>query len=363
VNNLNFIKGIVDRNLETYIIDQFSERGLGPRVYETDYKVYRIEEFIPDLVMLSRENMFLEEVLDKMLQNFAIFNVIGDIKYFSDKVGSRSKSEFFKIMLEDTNKLNFLSFTVNKMKLSANNSLNEFKKNYVAKLAELNKEKDIINDCALKDRIEDFNRKLLTIEFYVENLEDIFYKCCPDQGIFVLSHNDAHLINIMHTKKMDKVILFDHEYSCYNFIGFDIANYIIENLFYLADDKYPFYKFHGEDLKSLLNQDFINSYKKFFSLIENKYYKNFKDYPEYETLIETAKSRDYLMRIMSLSSIMWSIFAVIYLDFESVWNKSAYDYFNYSFDRLSIYDKFLKFELKHETEVYKILFTPILKIR
>jgi len=87
------ILGIIDRPLETYIIDQFSSRGLGPRVYETDYKVYRIEEYIQNLNMLSRDKMFLPVVLDKMLENFAIFNIIGDIYYFADKIGNKDKSE------------------------------------------------------------------------------------------------------------------------------------------------------------------------------------------------------------------------------------------------------------------------------
>jgi len=299
--------------------------------------------------MLTRENMFIGEVLDKMLENFAFFNVIGDIKYFSEKVGDKHKSEFFKLMLEDTDRLNFISFTVKKMKSSATKSLMLFKKNYNEKLTELKKEKDFDSNSTLKNYIEDFNIKIQTIDFYVENLEEVFYKCCPEKGIFVLSHNDAHLVNIMHTEKKDKVYLFDHEYSCYNFIGFDIANYIIESLFLLKGDEYPFYKYHVQDLKTLLDENFYDAYKKFFSLIENKYAENFKDYPEFEKLIEAAKTKEYCMKVMSLSSIMWSIFAVIYLDFESVWNKSAYDYFNFCIDRLAIYDKYIKYELRHDS--------------
>jgi len=69
--------------------------------------------------MLSREKMFLPEVLDKMLENFAIFNIIGDIKYFGSFIGNKQKSDFFPLLLNDSEKLNFLSFTVKKMKSSA----------------------------------------------------------------------------------------------------------------------------------------------------------------------------------------------------------------------------------------------------
>jgi len=304
--------------------------------------------------------MFIPEVLEKMLENFAIFNVIGDIKYFSNKIGNKNKSEFFSLLLEDTDKLNFIAFTAKKMKGSAVKSLSEFKKRFLEKESEILNDNNNINNSHLNgnhniknnsenlnNKISDFKNKLSIIEYYVENLEDIFYKCCPDQGIFVLSHNDSHLINIMHTKNIDKVYLFDHEYSCYNFMGFDIANYIIENLYYLSDSKHPYYKYFSEDLKTLLNENFFNAYLKFFNLIENKYKTEFKEYPDFEKLMEKAKTKEYYMRVMSLSSIMWSVFAVIYLDFDSVWNKSAYDYFNFAIDRLAIYEQFLKSELKH----------------
>jgi len=295
--------------------------------------------------MLSREKMFLPEVLDKMLENFAIFNIIGDIKYFGSFIGNKQKSDFFPLLLNDSEKLNFLSFTVKKMKSSAVKPLAEFKKKFEEKEAEFQNTNNLNQEN--KNRISEFKKKLKTIEYYVENLEEVFYKCCPNQGIFVLSHNDAHLINIMHTSNIEKVYLFDHEYSCYNFIGFDIANYIIESLFYLANHQHPYYRYYRNDLRTLLNDNYFEIYLKFFELNKNKYYIEFKEYPDLEKLLDAAQSKEYYMQVMSLSSIMWSIFAVIYFDFESVWDKSAYDYFNFSIDRLAIYEELLKFELKH----------------
>ena len=289
--------------------------------------------------------MFLPEVLDKMLENFAIFNIIGDIKYFGSFIGNKQKSDFFPLLLNDSEKLNFLSFTVKKMKSSAVKPLAEFKKKFEEKEAEFQNTNNLNQEN--KNRISEFKKKLKTIEYYVENLEEVFYKCCPNQGIFVLSHNDAHLINIMHTSNIEKVYLFDHEYSCYNFIGFDIANYIIESLFYLANHQHPYYRYYRNDLRTLLNDNYFEIYLKFFELNKNKYYIEFKEYPDLEKLLDAAQSKEYYMQVMSLSSIMWSIFAVIYFDFESVWDKSAYDYFNFSIDRLAIYEELLKFELKH----------------
>lgn len=294
--------------------------------------------------MMSKEKMFNEIYFSKMLENFATFNTIGDIDYYSLNVGNKPKSEFFNFLLNDRENLNFIHFTVTKMKSSSEQPLKEFKEKFAFKEAELLASNTLNKD--LRERLSDFKTKLEIIEHYVENLEQIFYDCTPEKGIIVLSHNDAHLINIMHTKDNEKVYLFDHEYSCYNFLGFDIANYIIEYFFYLADTKHPYYKYYSEAIIDLPKDMFYNAYLNFFELIETKYANHFRNYPDHAKLLEIAKTKEYYLRVMGLSSIMWSVFAVIYLDFDSVWNKTAYDYFNFAFDRLAIYHQLVRLELQ-----------------
>jgi len=294
--------------------------------------------------MLKREKMFIEPVLDKMYKNFAVFSTIKKIEYHNDK------NIFFKNLLNDE-KTNFINFTCRKMKDLADRPFEEFKKKFEKKIEEIsslgenNNKKNELNSF---ERIEDFKNKIKILDYYFNNVEEIFFKLTPSQGFFVLSHNDAHLVNIMYTKNMEKVYLFDHEYSCTNFLGFDIANYILESLFFLAEHEFPFYSYIKRDLKTLTNENFIEIYKKFFDYFEDINTDYFNENTEEKKFIEFAKTKDYYMRVLGLSSIMWAMFAIIYLDFESTWNQSQYDYFNFAIDRLSIYNEFVRFELGHD---------------
>ena len=73
---------LVDRELETYIIEKLHEFDLGPKIYETDMKTYRVEQYLDHLVTLKNEDMFKDTVLDKLLHIFSIYNSLGDWKYY-----------------------------------------------------------------------------------------------------------------------------------------------------------------------------------------------------------------------------------------------------------------------------------------
>jgi len=49
--------------------------------------------------------------------------------------------------------------------------------------------------------------------------------------------------------------------------------------------------------------------------------------------------------LFCLAACAGFVFAVIYYDYDSQRNRSAYDYFGFSVDRLSVYDDFVKFEI------------------
>lgn len=289
--------------------------------------------------MLRREKMFDKIILEKMYQNFAVFGTIKEIEHHKEK------KLFFKELINDESG-NVINFTCRKMKQLAEKPFAEFKKKFEEKASEINAQ-NLSNENNLK-RIEDFRNKIKILNYYIDNLEEIFFNCCPDEGFFTLSHNDAHCVNIMYTKNLEKVYLFDHEYSSKNFLGFDIANYIIESLFFLAEHEYPFYTYEKEGLKNLKNQNLLEIYRKFFDYFE-EYNKEFlAGNSEKRNLIEIAKTENYYLRVLGLSSILWSMFACIYLEFDNIWDQGHYDYFGYAIDRLSIYHEFVRFELGHD---------------
>lgn len=324
------ISVLVDRQLETDIMNKLHESGLGPKIYETDLKTYRIEEFIDGYTPLERELMLKDRILPKMIKIFNILTILGEYEYYFSYVGNTDKEIFFDKLYND-NKTNFVNFTLKKMIPLAQNSLNKFKEKA------LNDPEFTFNG----DKMEKLNR----IDYVINNLQKLFYDVCPYKGILTIGHNDAHPLNILHNKENDDVVLCDYEYGSYNFIGFDIANYLIESLFLLEKKEFPFYQVFTEDFTELLSEEYFSIFKEFFNYFKKENSKYFTSLENYEKLIEYCETRDYYYRVMGLSSLMWFVFAVIYFDYDSIKNKAGYDYFEFSIHRLSVYDKCIRYKI------------------
>jgi thiamine kinase-like enzyme len=326
------ISVLVDRELETYIMKKLNEFNMGPKIFETDSKTYRIEEFVDGHNVLHTFDMLKEDVLTKMISIFSTVNSLGDIDYFIKSVGNTSKNSFFEMLGNDST-TNAINFAVKKMKPLAIKSLNTFKEKY-------------FNDDNKSSLDNNFKSKLEKIDYMVNNFEKLFYDTFPDKTIFVISHNDAHPLNILKSSDSKSVILCDFEYSCYNLLGFDIANYIIESAFYLSADSFPFYQLYMNDFNEFKDEKYYQIYLKFFNIFEEQQKtKLFAELPEFEEIYQNCKSREYYYRVMGISSLFWFIFAVLYYDYESIKNKAGYDYFNFSIERLDVYDKFVKNEI------------------
>jgi thiamine kinase-like enzyme len=188
---------------------------------------------------------------------------------------------------------------------------------------------------------------LKEIEHYISNFDEYFYKTTPDRGLMVVSHNDAHVLNAMTKSDYSKVYLFDHEYASYNFLGFDMANYNIESQFILENEIFPFYQNFITDFNEFGNDMRYNAYIKFIDKFAKEKKHLFEGYNNFDILIEETKSKDYYFKMMSMSSLMWFAFGVIYFDFKSIDTKTGFDYFHFCVDRLSVYSKHLKAKLNH----------------
>ncbi len=302
------------------------EADLGPAVYETDSKTYRIEEYIHNLLPLKNGNMYIDLVLDKIIHIFTVYNSIGDTNVYSKIMENDSKEEIYKHLINDKT-TNFINFST-KMLPIAKKSLEQFK-------CEFNWT-DIVEVENLKE-----------IEHYINNFDEYFFKTMPDKGVMVISHNDAHVLNAMTKPDYSKVYLFDHEYASYNFLGFDMANYNIESFFILEDENFPFYKHYITDFYDLGNDVRFNAYVKFIDDFAKAKKHLFENYKNFDSLIEEARSKDYYYKMMGMSSLMWFAFGVIYFDFKSIDTKTGFDYFHFCLDRLSVYSKHLKGILNH----------------
>jgi thiamine kinase-like enzyme len=334
------ISVLVDRELETYIMQQLYELGVGPKIYETDMKTYRIEEYIDNCVVLEREIMLNEQVYPKVINLFCSLSAFGDFKFYFDYVNDQPKKIFFEKLKNDT-KTNFVNFTLNKMRPLGMKSFYDFKEKFFNHKKGLEGCSDSHDSLSMPTHLDE--KTLFRMEYLLENLEQLFYDVCPEKGILVINHNDAHPLNILHDPENKKIVLCDFEYSTYNILGFDIANYLIESLFLLQADSFPFYQYYSKTNNEELNEDkYYNIYLMFFDKFEAANEKLFTDFKGFKTIIEQCRTKEYYYRLIGLSSLFWFVFAVIYLDYDSLKNKAGYDYFNFAMDRVNVYDKFVR---------------------
>lgn len=323
------ISVLVDRGLETFLMTKLSDNGLGPRIYETDLKTYRVEEFFEGFYTLNVDKMFEPIVIKKMMGNFSRLNILGgEIYYYADIIATKTKMEFFKFLKIEDKKTNIVNFSL-KMKPLADKSFTQFKEMYE-------------NDPCKNESQCNWLEKIEHIEYTLNNLENILFDIFPEKGLFVIGHNDSHPLNILVNSDFSKVVLCDYEYSAYNFIGFDIVNYLIETCYFLSHEKFPFYQFYEEKLENLENDTGYKYFLDFFEIFEKENSEMIETHRNYNELIKVCKTKDYYYRLMGISSVLWFTFAVLYFDYDSIKNQTGYDYFNFSVDRLLIYDKIVK---------------------
>lgn len=335
INHLFFkvfgrISILVDRELETFLMNKLYHKGFGPEIYDTDAKTYRIEEYLEGYKVLHPHQMLDENILSKMIENFVNLNIIGgEIGYYLDLISGKSKSDYFKILKDKDKNTNIINFLLKKMKPLALTSFYQFKERYV-------------NDPLHSPEQSDWDKKIKHIEFILTNLDDILYEICPDKGLFVIGHNDSHPLNILINSDHSKAILCDYEYSAYNYIGFDIVNYLIESCYYLSADEFPFYQIYREKLKLLENGEGYYYFLNFFEVFENNNCEIFKKDTDVKDLLNYSKTKEYFYSMMGISSLLWFTFAVIYYEYDSIKTRSGYDYLFYSLDRLMIYEKYAR---------------------
>jgi thiamine kinase-like enzyme len=322
------ISVLVDRELETYIMQKLYELGVSPKIYDTDMKTYRIEEYIDNCICLERDSMLDKEVYQKVIKLFCSLTALGDFKFYFNYIGNSNKSVFYEKLKNDTN-TNFVNFSLNKMKPLGLKKFLDFKEKYFSDEKHLR-----------PSHIDEKN--LEKMDFALNNLEKLIYDVCPEKGIMVINHNDAHPLNILRDQER-KIFLCDFEYSTYNLLGFDISNYLVESLFLLEADSFPFYHNYSKtNCSELKEEKFYQIYISFLDTFEKENKLVFSDLKEYSSIIEMCRTREYYYRLIGISSLFWFSFATIYLDYDSSKIKDKFDYFNFSVERLNIYDEFVR---------------------
>ena len=323
------INSLVDRDLEMSLIKEFSSKKIGPNVYSTDNKTFRIEEYLENTRNITHSEIFEEVYLSQIIDRFLCINQVSDKNYFS-YLGFQDKYQGFK-QLANEKTTNIFNFS-NGMRDLAQISIENF-------------EKEIQNDMNFFTP-EEYNNLTKDISFIKSkvdaSIEEII-QLSPSNWIFTINHNDAHPCNIIVNE--DKLVyLIDLEYGGYNFLGFDIANFLLESIFTLDHFEFPFWKqfegYNKYDSKKYLDiwRQYINKYFEINkSYLEEELNKRNINLSIKELMQEYLQERTY-RNIMAISSIYWFLYAVLYINYKEFKEKSNFDYFSYSIKRYSIKD-------------------------
>jgi thiamine kinase-like enzyme len=193
---------------------------------------------------------------------------------------------------------------------------------------------DFISNLDNKNQID---QKILTVKYCLDNFPNYIDKLDLDSYKLILTHNDIHKGNIIVDQHNDVTGIIDYEYACYNLIGFDIINYLIESFFDLDYPVYPFYKCKNID-PLFYDNKFFSIYLLYLDKLRKK---DFISHKEYDSL----KDKNYYLKVLSLCSLFWFASSTIFINYNESNNYQKFNYIDYSLDRISIYEKANEFNI------------------
>lgn len=329
------ISDLVDRKMETGIIENLSEKGLTPSIYETDGKTYRIEEFIGNSNTLERGVLKEDDVISRIIQILVSYTMISGV--FSYQIHSKDFSQDYHIDIDPylnskcasgfdfLRPQNMFDKCMKDMLLKAKTNFEKFSEKFTKKY---NKILD-----------QEIFSKYEKIKHYINNYNEIFSKIIPKKGFFVLNHNDVHRLNMLLTEDKEKMFILDHEYACLNLIGVDIVNYMIETNFDYTSKEFPFYEFSQEELDF---ENYFEIFKDFLNKFELSHAGILFQEQESKHKFEKMKTMKYFLKLICIISLFWLLYSVIYFDFEAFCSQQTFDYIQHALDRLNIFEQAYK---------------------
>jgi thiamine kinase-like enzyme len=322
------IADLVNRELETSIIENLSSKGLTPKIFETDGTSYRIEEFIHDSNTLERDTLKEDDVIERIIQILVSYTMISGVYNFHVKSGLFTQDYQIEIDPELSYQSNYQRISQNMFDMCMVDMYTKAKKNFDKFSHNFKKKYDRFID---KEIFSKFDK----IKFYITNYNEVFSKIFPKNGFLVLNHNDVHRLNLLLTNDKEKMFILDHEYSALNLIGIDIVNYMIESNFDYTMKNYPFVQFSPEEINF---ENYFEIFKNFLNKFECAH-SNFMAEDDNRKKLEKLKSMKYFLRLVCTISLFWLLYSVIYCEFESFTLQKTFGYYQHALDRIFIFEK------------------------
>ncbi len=271
LENKNLIpKQILNKNLEMYRIS--------------------VEEYM-DVKHLQDLEAYNQNHLKSLIEGLCEFNLIDFFESSLDQF-SQNPMFYFNFLISKTlpNSKEYLSYIENKFKLSEDEEV----KKYYIEISSI------------------FN----TVTFFLKNvdnlLEEIYSSWDNKFPCFVFSCIDLHVGNFFIKDK--KIKFIDFEDLSYCFIGFDLANHLIESEYILRDTIYPFFEYNIPEIK--LDEKIIKScFEEYIDKMNSKSVTGKFEYLSFKTIY----------RLFMLSNIK-SVIEYILMIEEDCYKKTSLDY-------------------------------------
>ena len=356
-----YLHGITNRKVESYIIKILENHNIVPKIIETDYKTYRTEEYLEGYTdMTNKDDMNLlnskvntkkytiedikEDLLDKMI---SINLAFGFVQYEmnnnkENKENKKNNKDLDNENTEDTQYLILLFDEESDKQIKAIYNSFYFLKPALPKAIYaienvLEKEdnssftKDILNQILdfLNDKIMDRmlglynkyagnNSEQKSDEKNEENNDPL-----TASNFLCLTHHDLHKANILYNYKKKDIKIIDLEFACFDLVGLDIVNFIIEReCFDYTLEKYPFYTYSEFDI-DLYYEEYVSYMKILTKRIEDG------------TLEEAVFSKEYYYNLIQIISIFWIVLQSTFLNLST----ENFAYERYAYNRLDIYNR------------------------
>lgn len=300
---------IVDREFETDLMEiNYDKYRLCTKIIATDFKTYRIEEYLEDIKKPEDIVLFDDEFLNKLIPKLINFE---------------SSLEFSEKSLYYNENNTIYSF-LNKIVKVSKDKMELFSQDYNEYLTNNN------------ERSFEIESYISKVNYYLQNFDGNLNLLVQSNFPLILNHNDLHKHNILIRKNLNSdsdLLLIDYEYAFINFIGFDMITYCIETFFDLEYPVYPFYNRLVESFEVLYTDEkYFNVYLKYLEFLKLKI--KIGGELDYDLL----SSKNYFTRISGICSLVWFYCCLISLDFKSIIRKDSFNYLDYSLDRLKIYE-------------------------
>ena len=303
------ISDVVERDLETMIINKLSEIGIAPKIYEIDPNGnFRIEQYLSNTSPIKKIEEFDNHIINQIIHILNNFSLIANVYKYEILNNKIVHNPIFQNDEEDKKIKKISTDMFNKcMNEMYNKALKNFK---------------IFSEEFIKTIPRENNKELYLdfekFDYYMKNYHNIFLDIFPKNGYMILCHNDIHRLNLIIRQNDKKIFLLDYEYACLNLIGNDFANYmnescyIYENNYQFTKEKIDFEKYYN--LYKLYINEFINTHK-FMNNIE-----------ECKLFLNEIQTKKYYLKLHCVINLFWFLYCVIYLDFEEL-NKDKKNFF------------------------------------